>query len=376
MNKVKGFLFLLVLLLASCQKEVEVPSWTQDPVFYIQGLLEGSSFQLEAGNDDYYLHTGYYDTASLPREFYGLLNHLDCPECMDQFQIRLRNYSMTSSSPANLDSIFHNGEHSFTQPFLPNQQGLYSYRFRTDIDSTFGSVSSVYWDFGDGNTSSELNPVHIYDISNGQTMKTCSLNVAYSSGCQVSSYQVINIGSGCYASFSAQISGYESQFTLSQNPIGNRSYSWDFGDGYYSSQAEPYHIYSVPGIYTVILTVTEGGGTCQSFYKKNVLIGSNECYTNCHYEPAALQTNDDWTQFRHLALDYIDDQGKRWSTEYGFQPSESFVSLDEPMEPFIINESGMPTYKVNGSVRCFLYSPDRSDSIYLDSGQFSWAFAY
>ena len=376
MNRLKGFLFLLVLSFASCEKDVDTPSWTQNPVFHIQGLLNGNPFQLEAGNDDYYLHTGYYDTASLPREFFGLLNHLDCPECVDQFQIRLRNYSMANSSPATLDSIFHAGEHAFTEPYLPNQQGLYAYRFNAEIDSTFGSVSSVAWDFGDGNTSSELNPVHVYDISSGQTMKTCSLSVSYSTGCQVSSYQIINVGSNCYSSFSEQVSGYESQFTLNQPPTGNRSYSWDFGDGYYSNQAEPDHVYSDSGIYTVILTVSEGGGTCQSFYKRNVLINSNECFTNCGYEPIALQTNNDWSQYRHMAVDYIDDEGQRWSSEYGFQPPESFISLEEPMEPFIINESGMPTYKVNGSVRCILFSPDRSDSIYLDSGQFSWAFAY
>lgn len=38
------------------------------------------------------------------------------------------------------------------------------------------------------------------------------------------------------------------------------SYMWDFGDGMNSTEADPEHIYTEPGMYTVVLTVTDDGG--------------------------------------------------------------------------------------------------------------------
>jgi uncharacterized repeat protein (TIGR01451 family) len=37
-----------------------------------------------------------------------------------------------------------------------------------------------------------------------------------------------------------------------------KSYSWDFGDGLTSAETNPIHNYTVPGIYSVVLTVTDG----------------------------------------------------------------------------------------------------------------------
>ena len=46
--------------------------------------------------------------------------------------------------------------------------------------------------------------------------------------------------------------------SASTDDIGIVSYSWDFGDGTSSTEANPIHVYDVAGEYTVVLTVSDG----------------------------------------------------------------------------------------------------------------------
>lgn len=57
------------------------------------------------------------------------------------------------------------------------------------------------------------------------------------------------------------------------------SYNWDFGDGNTSTLESPEHIYWIPGIYTVTLTVSDGTNS-ESFSKKVVVGGIPIPYTN------------------------------------------------------------------------------------------------
>nr|MBP6334748.1 PKD domain-containing protein [Bacteroidia bacterium] len=64
-----------------------------------------------------------------------------------------------------------------------------------------------------------------------------------------------NVTSACVGSTQAIISFTS---TSTGNPT---SYDWDFGDAVTSTDPNPSHIYSTPGLYTVILTVTNGTGS-------------------------------------------------------------------------------------------------------------------
>lgn len=50
------------------------------------------------------------------------------------------------------------------------------------------------------------------------------------------------------------------------------TYSWDFGDGNSSNQQSPFHTYSVPGTYTVTLTVQASNGQADFELKSNYII--------------------------------------------------------------------------------------------------------
>jgi PKD repeat protein len=122
------------------------------------------------------------------------------------------------------------------------------------------------WNFGDGTTSVEQNPIHLY-ISPG--VYSVSLRVTDAGGASNTETKsnLIIAGSATApltANFTAATrdgAGRSAlQFTdYSQATI--TSWLWNFGDGKTSTQANPLHTYTDIGTYTVSLTVAGPGGS-------------------------------------------------------------------------------------------------------------------
>lgn len=121
-------------------------------------------------------------------------------------------------------------------------------------DASTATVFSRIWDFGDGNTSTQLNPTHVY--STAGTYTVC-LTVTDSCGTD-STCGTVNIA-GCppiAADWSSSATNLNVGFTdQSTGTIYFRS--WDFGDGNTSFQQNPSHTYAAPGTYTVCLIVAD-----------------------------------------------------------------------------------------------------------------------
>jgi PKD repeat protein len=135
-----------------------------------------------------------------------------------------------------------------------------------------GSIVSYAWNFGDGTTSTEPNPIKIY---NSAGSFTAVLTVKDNSGLTGSSSVVItatqsaNLSPVAVAGVSTT-SGYAPlaiNFSSqgSYDPDGTiSSYSWNFGDGTTSTQANPSKTYNNVGNYTATLTVTDNSGASSS----------------------------------------------------------------------------------------------------------------
>ena len=143
----------------------------------------------------------------------------------------------------------------------------------------------AYWDFGDGEYSSDWDPIHEY---NGSGSYIVSLTIFTNSGCQEFAQSIVTItddgclptGSGCYADFMLYYTdwwnnpGQLQAYNYSANSNTNGTYLWDFGDGTTSTDYEPIHTYATTGLFTVCLTVDDGNGCT-----------STTCYT-CYIEGA------------------------------------------------------------------------------------------
>ena len=107
-------------------------------------------------------------------------------------------------------------------------------------------IDNFYWDFGDGITSTEENPVHDFADPLPSQIYSVKLKITDNTGCVDSITQQITI-------YQTPIAGFTSSFTscrvvsfnnTTQNNT-NYTYSWDFGDpSAPSSATNPTHTYS------------------------------------------------------------------------------------------------------------------------------------
>ena len=118
------------------------------------------------------------------------------------------------------------------------------------------------WQFGDGTTSTEQNPSHIY-IRKGLYSVKLTVTNAYGSSSETKE-NYIAIGIAPRADFTGQP-------TIGNTPLAVEftdrstgyptSWNWNFGDGKGSSDQNPVHTYWSSGDYTVTLTSANEYGT-------------------------------------------------------------------------------------------------------------------
>lgn len=132
--------------------------------------------------------------------------------------------------------------------------------------SANGTITTCWWDFGDGETSAESNPAHLYLAAGSYTAvltvtddvgmsATASVTIAAAAP-QPPVARITASTTNGVAPLAVNFSSSES--SAAQGAIAARA--WDFGDGWSCVRTETSHIYEVPGRYTVRLTVTDGRG--------------------------------------------------------------------------------------------------------------------
>src|SRR5690606_39019477 len=96
-----------------------------------------------------------------------------------------------------------------------------------------GGTTTYLWDFGDGGTSTQVNPTHTY-VANG--VYNVSLSVTNSSGCSniYTKPNYIQIVSKPTANFTASNNNsctLPLNVSFTNTSTGGVSYLWNFGDG-------------------------------------------------------------------------------------------------------------------------------------------------
>lgn len=124
-----------------------------------------------------------------------------------------------------------------------------------------------YWDFGDGDTSTLMNPVHVYD-SVGYFVP--SLIATSPNGCTniARNGWYFVAASGPTANFTADVTTgcFPLTVNFTNKSTGSVSWFWDFGNGTTSTQQHPSATYNAAGNYPVMLVATNAQGCKDTFY--------------------------------------------------------------------------------------------------------------
>ncbi len=132
-------------------------------------------------------------------------------------------------------------------------------------DRSTGSPTSWKWNFGDGNTSTEQNPVHVYSKAGQYTVSLTTGNAVGSNA--LTKYSYINVGNILKApltAFSASPTSGTAPLNVSftdNSTESPTSWRWSFGDGKTSEEQNPVHMFSKAGKYNVTLTAKNAAGS-------------------------------------------------------------------------------------------------------------------
>jgi PKD repeat protein len=139
--------------------------------------------------------------------------------------------------------------------------------FIGDQSTGVNDIVSYAWDFGDGETSTDANPMYIYNTPGtfiATLIVTDSEGLTGTSTVEITVTGGVNLAPIAVISSSVEIGEalVEIIFTGDQSSDDTEivSYAWNFGDGSTSDEVNPVHTFAEPGTYTITLIVTDNGG--------------------------------------------------------------------------------------------------------------------
>lgn len=138
--------------------------------------------------------------------------------------------------------------------------------------TNFSNSTDVVYDFGDGTTSTELNPCHTYNNAGTYevTLRAfgCGFDVT-SSTLEIKAIPEFSLEYPLFSCPGASIP-FEAIVHEDMDEVG---FLWDFGDSITSSLSHPIHTYDTSGVFDVCLTVTSLNG-CEKMLCQTITVQS------------------------------------------------------------------------------------------------------
>ena len=128
--------------------------------------------------------------------------------------------------------------------------------FEVDFSNLSTNSLGYLWEFGDDSISYQINPSHIY--VNAGTYKTVLKSLAPDSTSAISDTVVIQVYPLPIAKFTFapdEVFIPEQSLHCNDESIDASRYQWNFGDGLFSTEQHPNHLYEETGLYSVQLIV-------------------------------------------------------------------------------------------------------------------------
>ena len=212
-------------------------------------------------------------------------------------------------------------------------------------------ATSYLWDFGDGDTSTAQNPLHIY-----QDTGTFSVILTVSNGScsEMITKPDLIVVTQPIARFTVNPDcGFSTPHTVffTDYSILPDTWFWDFGDGNTSTAQNPIHTYTSYGAFRVALTVTDTVNGCQSAFSDSVLVGGLfadfSAFPLSGCGPLTVNFDDTITAFSNYpAIRWVWDFGDGGSSDLP-NPSHTYETPgDYTVTLTVFNSFGCSDYKI------------------------------
>ena len=178
------------------------------------------------------------------------------------------------------------------------------------FDSSTGGVTHWQWTFGDGGSSVQQNPRHVYHDTGYFQVQL----VAWNSGCPdtliIPNYIYINPPVAKFQVAFDCKHPYDRQFN--DHSVGADEWDWDFGDGTTSNDTNPFHTFPATGTYTITLRVVNYTTGCDYTTTKKIFIVDTHAFfttqdsVTCKNNIVTFTTGLDTTKVNNFKWDFGD----------------------------------------------------------------------
>lgn len=369
--------FIGFLTLASCQ-EIEEPELTSNEVvFYLNGDVDGNSFLIQAGEEDYFMHTSYSQDSVDVYEFYGRLTSTNCNgnEVCPGIGISFRdNQTSSTNGTSNIEASVTPKNYLFRSQV---DSSLSGYRVQFTDNSYAQNNVSYFWDFGDGSTSTDPNPEHIYDASFAPSVIACLTVTDLTTSSSSTICNVINLTGDCYATFTYSFANDSTLQALNSVEFGTSpfTYLWNFGSGYLPLSSQPTPDFTTVDSMRICVQITDANGCVSSMCRYVVAPNPQiDCAAGFEWTKSTVNTPN-LLDLSEVSLNYTDDAGKVWTSNSYDQPNSSYFTVSD-VGNYKENNAGEPTKHVAITGNCLLYGDSQYDFVMLTISEGSIAVAY
>lgn len=182
-------------------------------------------------------------------------------------------YMSSKNAGSTWQSIYKYGDFSFRLGYDPTPLPVANFSQNTTegensltvgfTDESVYNATSWFWDFGDGDNSTDQNPTHTFDAG---TFNVSLMATGTGGSDNYTVYSAVFVDSidPPTANFTATPTSGSAPLTVEFTDTSTgtpTSWLWDFGDGETSTEQNPLHEFPSTGSYTVTLTATNAAGS-------------------------------------------------------------------------------------------------------------------
>lgn len=358
---IPGLSLILIVLLGCNKVDIPVPVEEGEPVFYSDIRIGDFNIDLSAGQGGYVMDADFERDRQV-LDFEALIRPESCIDnCPGSFQIVLRNPDAYDPSTFNIDRAIRKGRYEYAAEYRSD-----SVRITLHGPESNTNASGNTWIINNERKTKDSQIVInvSYDEPTLVEMRTMT------GSCVSEQLQTIHPATGGCATRLIVDGGVVVPRT---NGVAPFKYTWSSGS---RDSIAPLPASTDAATHQLNVHVVDANG-CESASSVGLrpgLANDDYCVANFEYKTERLFDRDE-RDYGKVYLQYIDEDGNKYRSNFIQQPSEASFTVSE-VEDFEINEKGQQTKKVTLSFECILYQEGNANTHRKVAGSGVFAFAY